>query len=185
MRPSWDEYFMSITKIVSIRSTCSSRHNGCIIVKNKQILSTGYNGSMPGCDHCSDKTIPDGSIYCTRRALDVPDIDKYNFCVGSHAENNAVAQAARFGISLDGATAYCTLSPCFNCLKTLAIAGIKEVVYEYIYESKNKKRDNYWKEQMDKAGLISRQLTISTNTINIVKKSLEFPTAKRILKATD
>jgi len=185
IRPSWNEYFMAIAKIVSTRSTCSSRRNGCIIVRDKQILSTGYNGSIPGDEHCNEKTMPDGSKYCARRALNVPDIDKYNFCVGSHAENNAICQAGKLGISLNHSIAYCTLFPCYNCLKSLKIAGIDEVYYEYLYESNNKERDNYWIEQLNKSGIIAHQIQLSDNTIKIVNESLKYPTAKRLLNATD
>ena len=93
-RPDWHEYFMLIAKIVALRSGCNSRPTGAVIVKDKRILATGYNGPMPGAWHCTDK----GSTYCFRREKGIPDIDKYNFCRASHAEANAIAQAARFGI---------------------------------------------------------------------------------------
>ena len=75
MRPSWDEYFMLIAKLVSTRSTCNSRPTGAVLVKDKQLLATGYNGSMPGAPHCSDEVMPDGSPYCYRRVMKVPDAD--------------------------------------------------------------------------------------------------------------
>jgi len=184
-RPSWDEYFMALAKVVSIRSTCSSRHTGCVIVRDKQILSTGYNGSMPGCEHCNEKTMKDGSPYCERRALNVSDIDKYNFCVGSHAESNAIAQAAKLGISLKDSVAYCTLFPCLNCLKTMVIAGVKSVYYEYVYKSKNKERDEYWKDQLVKAGINEKQIWVSEEIIRMVEKTLKYPTSGRFLNATD
>jgi len=175
---------MIIAKIVSTRSTCNSRHNGCVIVKNRQILSTGYNGAMSGCKHCIDEISKNGMKYCQRREQNIPDIDKYNFCLASHAESNAVSLAAKFGISLKKSTAYCTLAPCFNCLKSLVVAGVKEVVYEYEYESKYQDRDNYWKSQLDQAGIISRKLQVSYHAINTIEDSLKYPTSKRILEAT-
>ena len=116
---------MLIAKLVSTRSTCNSRPTGAVLVKDKQILATGYNGSMPGAPHCSDQVMPDGSPYCHRRALNIADVDKYNYCRASHAEANAIAQAARYGVAIKGATLYVTLQPCFVCLKLLATAQIK------------------------------------------------------------
>ena len=101
MRPSWDEYFMLIAKLVSTRSTCNSRPTGAVLVKDRQILATGYNGSMPGAPHCSDQVMADGSPYCHRRALNIADVDKYNYCRASHAEANAIAQAARYGVAIE------------------------------------------------------------------------------------
>ena len=181
-RPSLDEYFMALAKIASVRSTCNSRHNGCIIVKNKQILSTGYNGALPGYKHCSDYIHPCNEPFCSRRNIKISDINKQSFCIASHAESNAVAQAAKKGISIEGSTAYCTLSPCFNCLKIMAIAGVKEIVYEYNYESINKIRDMFWKNQIELSGIKSKELWITDNSMKIFLESLEFPTAKRRIK---
>ena len=116
---------MLIAKLVSTRSTCNSRPTGAVLVKDRQILATGYNGSMPGAPHCSDQVMADGSPYCHRRALNIADVDKYNYCRASHAEANAIAQAARYGVAIKGATLYVTLQPCFVCLKLLATAQIK------------------------------------------------------------
>lgn len=183
-RPSWDEYFMVIAKVVSTRSTCNSRHTGAVVVKDKQILATGYNGAMPGCEHCIDKTMPDGGVYCERRAKNVLDLDKYNFCVASHAESNAISQAANKGISLNGGIIYTTLFPCFNCFKMIAVAGIKKIIYEYEYESKNKERDSFWEQQVKNTGISYEKLTIKNNTIHIIEQSLEIPTSFRSLRAT-
>ena len=175
---------MVIAKVVSTRSTCNSRHTGAIVVKDKQILTTGYNGAMPGCEHCIDKIAPDGEAYCERRMKNIADLDKYNFCVASHAESNAISQAADKGISLRGGIIYTTLFPCLNCLKMIAISGIKKIVYEYEYESKNRDRDNFWVEQATKTGIISKKLTIKNETIGIIMESLKIPTSGRLLKAT-
>lgn len=96
MRPSWDEYFLMIAKLVASRSTCNSRPTGAVLVKDRQILSTGYNGSMPGAVHCSDA----GSLFCFRRSMEIPDNVKYDYCRSSHAEANAIAQAAKHGIAI-------------------------------------------------------------------------------------
>ncbi len=113
MRPSWDEYFLKLAMLVSERSTCPRMHCGCVLVKNKQILSTGYNGSIPGEEHCED-------VGCL-----VVD----NHCVRTiHAEMNAIIQCSSNGISSEGATAYVTNMPCTNCAKALIAAGINEVV---------------------------------------------------------
>jgi len=126
-RPSWDEYFMSIVNAVGQRATCDRGRSGCVIVKEKRILTTGYVGAPSGLPHCDEVghlmksvTHEDGSIsqHCLRTA---------------HAEANAISQAARFGISLDGATLYCKMTPCDACAKLLINAGIKKVVCEKRY----------------------------------------------------
>ncbi|BAU22411.1 CMP deaminase [Caldimicrobium thiodismutans] len=181
-RPSWDEYFMVIAKLVAVRSGCNSRPTGAVVVKDKRILATGYNGPMPGAWHCTDR----GPNYCFRREKGVPDIDKYNYCRASHAEANAIAQAARFGISLEGASLYCTLAPCYVCLKLIASAGIKEVYYEYDYESRDFERDNFWREAINEAGLrVFKEVKVSEETYKAVLEILEFPTSKRRLPATE
>jgi len=138
-RSDWDHYWMSITKITSSRSTCLSRHVGAILVKNNQILSSGYNGALPGQRHCCDD--PNG---CYRRYMNISDSNKYDLCKASHAEANAIALAAKSGICVDGSTLYCTLSPCFTCSKVIIMAGVKRVVVEMLYESPNKQRDEMW-----------------------------------------
>lgn len=185
MRPSWDEYFMLIAKLVSTRSTCNSRPTGAVLVKDRQILATGYNGSMPGAPHCSDQTMPDGSPYCHRRALQVADVDKYNFCRASHAEANAIAQAARHGVAIKGATLYVTLEPCYVCVKLLATAQIERVFFELPYESRDALRDNFWKQAVAEAGFKEyRQLTVSPETLAYVMPYLTEITSTRRLPAT-
>ena len=134
---------MLIAKLVSTRSTCNSRPTGAVLVKDRQILATGYNGSMPGAPHCSDQVMPDGSPYCHRRALNIADVDKYNYCRASHAEANAIAQAARYGVAIKGATLYVTLQPCFVCLKLLATAQIRRIYFELAYGSDDAPRDEF------------------------------------------
>ena len=140
-RPSWDEYFMFLAKVAASRSTCLSRPVGGILVIDKQILVTGYNGSMPGEKHCID------SGQCFRRSVGKTGESKYDYCLASHAEANMLAQAAKKGIRVEGATLYITLAPCYTCAKQLAVAGIKDVVFEHIYESSDKERDTFWQDR--------------------------------------
>ncbi len=125
-RPSWDEYFMSITKEVSTRSTCIRRKVGAIIVKNKRILSTGYNGTPAGITHCTEET-------CLRTKFNIPSGEKHELCRGLHAEQNAIIQAALHGVSIAGADIYITTQPCSICTKMLINAGIKKFTYQNPY----------------------------------------------------
>ncbi|OPX21127.1 MAG: CMP deaminase [Desulfobacca sp. 4484_104] len=186
MRPNWNEYFMLIAKLVSTRSTCNSRPTGAVLVKDKQILATGYNGSMPGAPHCIDQTLPDGSPYCHRRAIQVADVDKYNYCRASHAEANAIAQAARHGVAIKGASLYVTLEPCYVCLKLLATAQIDKVFYELPYESRHPERDAFWRQQAVKeAGFtVYQQLTIAPATLEYILPYLNGFTSRRRLPST-
>jgi len=185
MRPSWNEYFLLIAKLVSTRSTCNSRPTGAVLVKDKQILATGYNGSMPGAPHCTDQTMPDGSPYCHRRALQIADVDKYNYCRASHAEANAIAQAARYGVAIKGATLYVTLEPCLVCIKLLATAQITRVYFEMPYESRDRARDNFWHDAVKDAGIeVYEQLSISPESLAYILPSLEGITSARRLAAT-
>ena len=177
-RPNWHEYFMVLAKICSSRSTCLSRPTGAVIVLDKQILATGYNGAMPGTTHCTDEG------ECFRRSLSIPDIDKYNFCRATHAEANALAQAARYGISVEGASVYTTLAPCYVCLKLLATARIREIYYEHQYESQNLKRDKFWQQAIKGAGIKLTQLKVSAQALEKIKEHLEYPTSARRLPAT-
>lgn len=125
-RPSWDEYFQTITRDVAERSTCLRRHVGAIIVKDRRILATGYNGAPTGLEHCL-------TTGCLREQLGIPSGQKHELCRGAHAEQNAVIQAARYGVPIDGATVYCTNQPCIVCAKILINAGICKIVYENSY----------------------------------------------------
>ncbi len=177
-RPSWDEYFMIIAKLVSSRSTCLSRRCGAVIVKDKRILATGYNGSMPKAPHCLDEG------ECFRRKIKVPEQGKYDYCRAIHAEANAIAQAARLGVSIKGATIYQTLFPCYNCLKLMASTGIKKVFYEYDYESPDKKRDAFWHQAAKESGIEIKKLEVSKETIDYILPFLAEITSKRRLKSS-
>lgn len=126
-RPSWKQYFMDITKMVAKRSTCLRRQAGALIVKDKRILATGYNGAPSGLKHCEE-------VGCIRDKIKVPSGQRHELCRGLHAEQNAIIQAAYHGISIKGATMYCTTSPCVICAKMIINAGIKEVIYEEEYD---------------------------------------------------
>ena len=122
MRPSWDEYFMRMAYLASTRSTCTRRKVGAVIVKDKRILATGYNGPPKGLAHC-DVT------GCIREELNVPSGERHELCRGLHAEQNAIIQAAVHGVSIKDATIYVTNHPCVVCAKMLINAEIKEIVY--------------------------------------------------------
>ena len=125
-RPSWEEYFMDITHLVAKRSTCLRRQVGAILVKDKKILATGYNGAPAGLKHCLD-------IGCLREQLSIPSGERHELCRGLHAEQNAIIQAAYHGVAIRGATLYCTNHPCVICSKMLINAGIERIVYEEGY----------------------------------------------------
>jgi len=129
MRPSWDDYFMNITKVVSRRSTCLKRMVGAIIVKDFRVLSTGYNGAPKGITHCNVRG-------CLRKRLHVPSGERHELCRGLHAEQNAIIQAAWHGVKIEGATMYATYQPCIICVKMMINAGIKRLVYEGDYPDK-------------------------------------------------
>jgi dCMP deaminase len=119
MRPSWDLYFIKLARVVATRSTCNRKQVGCVLVRDNNILATGYGGSIRGQPHCTDvgcEIGPDGG--CQRTV---------------HSEINAITQAAKHGVSIDGATAYVTLSPCYNCFKALVNAGITRIVFDEAY----------------------------------------------------
>ena len=174
---------MLIAKLVSTRSTCNSRPTGAVLVKDRQILATGYNGSMPGAPHCSDQVMADGSPYCHRRALNIADVDKYNYCRASHAEANAIAQAARYGVAIKGSMLYVTLQPCFVCLKLLATAQIDKVFFELGYDSKDSARDRYWRQEAVKeAGFsVYQALEVRPPTLENVVPALTGLTSRRRL----
>jgi dCMP deaminase len=120
-RPSWDEYFLRITREVAQRATCLRRQVGALLVLEKHILATGYNGAPSGLQHCLD-------IGCLREQLKVPPGERHELCRGLHAEMNALLQAARYGIKISGATLYSTTYPCSLCAKMLVNAGIVRIV---------------------------------------------------------
>ncbi|SFE67275.1 dCMP deaminase [Thermoanaerobacter thermohydrosulfuricus] len=126
MRPSWDEYFMQIVDVVKTRSTCLRRQVGAILVVDKHIISTGYNGPPTGLAHCEE-------TGCLREQLGIPSGERPELCRGVHAEQNAIIQAALHGVSTKGATLYVSASPCVICAKMLINAGVKRIVYEDEY----------------------------------------------------
>ena len=127
LRPSWPEYFMAITKLVATRSTCLRRHVGAILVKDKRILASGYNGAPSGLKHCEE-------VGCLRADSSIPSGERHELCRGLHAEQNAIIQAANHGISIKGSILYCTNKPCVICTKMIINAGIKKIYYEEGYD---------------------------------------------------
>jgi len=119
-RQSWDQYFLGIAGEVAKRSTCLRRQVGCVMVRDRHVLATGYNGSPAGAPHCLD-------VGCAREGI--PSGERLDLCRASHAEANAVCQAAHFGEALSGATAYVTIRPCAGCMRLLIQAGVKRVVF--------------------------------------------------------
>lgn len=120
-RPAWDDYFMEIARLVASRSTCLRRQVGAVMVKDKNILATGYNGTPSGITHCAE-------VGCLRQRLGVPSGERHELCRGLHAEQNAIIQAAKHGVNIDGATLYCTNTPCIICSKMLINSGIRRIV---------------------------------------------------------
>lgn len=129
IRPSWDEYFMDVAGLVARRSTCLRRNVGAILVKDKRILATGYNGAPAGLKHCLD-------IGCLRQKLHIPSGERHELCRALHAEQNALIQASLYGISVKGSTLYATCQPCVICAKMLINAGINEIVIADGYPDK-------------------------------------------------
>lgn len=128
-RPLWNEYFMKIAQLVSTRSTCLRRKVGAVIVKENQILATGYNGSPKGVPHC-------GEVGCRREQLNIPSGEMHEICRGVHAEQNAIIQAAVNGVSIKKATLYCTDQPCSICAKMIINAEIETIVIGKEYPDK-------------------------------------------------
>ncbi len=139
-RPSWDQYFIDITRLVATRTTCLRRGVGAILVKDRNILATGYNGVPSGITHCGD-------AGCLREKMKVPSGERHELCRGLHAEQNAIIQAARHGTNIDGATLYCTTMPCIICTKMIINAGIRKVVYREGYS------DDLAREMITEAGI--------------------------------
>ena len=125
-RPSYDEYFMEMAHVIAKRSTCLRRKVGAILVKDKHILSTGYNGAPKGLQHCSE-------VGCLREKLNVPHGQRHEICRGLHAEQNVIIQASVFGVSIKDSVLYCTNTPCVVCAKMLINAGVKKIIYDGDY----------------------------------------------------
>lgn len=125
-RLSWDEYFMKLAWLVAERSTCLRHHVGAVIVRDKRILTTGYNGAASGTKDCLE-------LGCLRNELNIPSGTRHEICRAIHAEQNAIIQAGTHGINIQGGTLYCTHSPCILCAKMIANAKIKRVVMSIKY----------------------------------------------------
>ena len=125
-RPAWEDYFMDIAILVAKRSTCLRRAVGALIVKDKRILSTGYNGAPSGIRHC-------GENGCLRKTMNIASGERHELCRGIHAEQNAIIQAAYHGVQIQGAVLYCTNLPCSICTKMIINAGIKKIYYQEGY----------------------------------------------------
>jgi dCMP deaminase len=125
-RPSWEDYFMEIAQVVSTRSSCLRRQVGAVLVKNRQILTTGYNGVPRGIGHCDERG-------CLRDTMGIPSGERHELCRGLHAEQNAIIQAAYHGVAISGAEVYSTLQPCVSCAKMLINAGVVAVYFRGEY----------------------------------------------------
>lgn len=121
-RPDWEEYFMQIAKTVASRSTCLRRKTGAVVVREKRILATGYNGAPSGIKHCEE-------VGCLREQLNIPSGERHELCRGLHAEQNAILQAALHGVSLKDAEIYTTHEPCVLCSKMIINVGIRKIYY--------------------------------------------------------
>ncbi|MDD2620577.1 MAG: cytidine/deoxycytidylate deaminase family protein [Syntrophomonadaceae bacterium] len=121
-RPSWDEYFLQLAELVASRSTCLRRQVGAVLVRNERIIATGYNGAPRGLEHCLD-------IGCLREEQGIPSGQRYELCRGVHAEQNALINAAFYGVSTRDTVLYCTNQPCIICARMIINAGIEKVVH--------------------------------------------------------
>jgi dCMP deaminase len=139
-RPAWDYYFLEIARVVASRSTCLRRRVGALLVLDKRILATGYNGAPAGLEHCDE-------TGCLREKLKVPAGERHELCRGLHAEQNAIIQAAVHGVAIKGASLYCTHFPCVVCTKMLINAGINRVFVAQQYP------DALSKELLNEAGV--------------------------------
>lgn len=134
-RPSWDEYFLNLVELVGTRSTCDRGKSGCIITKDKRILSTGYIGAPIGARHCDD-------VGHEMHTVVHADNHESRHCIRTaHAEQNAIANAARFGVALESATLYCHMTPCYACAKMIINAGIKKVVCNLDYHAGGRSKE--------------------------------------------
>lgn len=146
-RKTKDVYFAEISDLVSSRSTCLRNQVGAVIVKDSQILSTGYNGAPKGLPHCSE-------VGCLRDQLGVKSGERHELCRGLHAEQNAIIQAAYHGVSVNGAKIYCTTKPCSICTKMIINAGIEEIIYIEDYD------DQLATQLLKESNLSMRQVSI-------------------------
>jgi len=146
-RPTWEEYFMEITRLVAKRATCLRRQVGAVLVMDKRLLATGYNGAPSGLAHCLE-------VGCLREQRQIPSGERHELCRGLHAEQNVIIQAAFHGIRIQGSTLYCTNLPCAICTKMLINAGIREIIHEGGYG------DSLAREMLLEAGIPVRQIQL-------------------------
>jgi dCMP deaminase len=154
VRPSWDEYFMKLAWLVAERSTCERHHVGTVIVRDKRILTTGYNGTASGTKDCL-------ALGCLRNAMNIPSGQRHEICRAIHAEQNAIIQGGYNGININNSTLYCTQSPCVLCAKMIVNSGIKKVVADIEYP------DNTFKELFSEAGI--EFSTLHLNNLSIAQ----------------
>jgi len=147
MRPSWDEYFLKMAYLVAERSTCLRHHVGAILVKDRHVLTTGYNGAAKGTQDCLE-------LGCLRDQLNIKSGERHEICRAIHAEQNAIIQAGVHGVSIYKSTLYCTHSPCIICAKMIVNAGIERIVVGSEYPDNFKLAQNLFNE----AGIVTDQL---------------------------
>ena len=150
-RPGWDEYFLRIAWVVASRSTCLRRRVGAVIVRERYMVSTGYNGAPTGVPHCAE-------VGCLRERLGIPSGERHEMCRGSHGEVNALCQAAAMGAATAGGVLYCTHEPCAFCTKALINAGIREMVFLHPYP------DELARTLRREAGVLWRQVDLPPET---------------------
>jgi dCMP deaminase len=158
-RPGWDEYFLAMALIASTRSTCVRRRVGAVIVMDNRILATGYNGSPAGTKHCTD-------IGCLRQQLGIPSGERHEICRGSHAEMNAIAQAASSGVPIKSCTIYTTAEPCSMCSKLLINALCGRIVYMYPYP------DELSRTLRQEAGIVSDAFEKEEKVIRVLQDAI-------------
>jgi len=153
-RPSWHEYFMHIAMLAATRSTCLRRQVGAVIVKNKKVLATGYNGSPSGLRHCLD-------AGCLREEMGIPSGQRHELCRAIHAEQNAIIQAATSGISIEGGVLYSTTFPCILCAKMLINVGVREIFVGEGYP------DDLSRQMLEEAGVMVHKLIIDESDAKV------------------
>lgn len=155
-RPSWDEYFIKIMETVAARATCDRGRSGCVIVKDKRIISTGYVGAPAGCAHC------DESGHEMHTVIQEDGTESKHCIRTTHAEQNAIAQAARFGTSTEGSTLYCKMTPCYACAKIIINSGIKRVVCLKDYHA-SKRTKEVFRDAGVELSIVNQEIEIYSN----------------------
>jgi dCMP deaminase len=147
-RPSWDEYFLQLAGLVATRSTCMRRQVGAVLVKNKRIIATGYNGAPMNLKHCQE-------VGCLRARLHIPSGQNYEICRGIHAEQNAIVNAAFYGIPTENSVLYSTTQPCVACARMLINAGVLRIVHQGDFQ------DALALEMLQEAGILVEERSLS------------------------